>query len=710
MQTIFSKQTTLGLTSEKSAPLAAATETLPAVKPKNLVSQQSAQFIILVALGVSALISAAYFFDVFAALQSVLFGTRWTHAVPLAAPPIWTAAGVLLAASLIAGLHVERSEAENSFVYLWVTLAVWLGTGAAAAHLVNYDILAIPGVAAAALTVVVLQFRPILQTEHQLADDIRKISTVSHLLEGKRTEARLTSGLEVLQTVLPLDEIIVFKLGTNGELTAAGRNRSQELSRKQAKPKHSEWREGVELCDKALRTDELVVQHISGTVGAARIAVPMTHEGITLGCLLVRFRENFEADDKAVLTAFAAQLARNFHRHETRKNDFVPSVFNFFSREAAQHRHDSFRVVSGLLTEQRFGSLAFGEMVDGYAIAYLDGTLAYVNRAMLKTAQITSERAAQLTLFGLLERFQGGIFDDPRIAVRRTMQTGEPYRCEITLEDRTQTLDLQITLVHQIAEGKHVHETQAHTSTPLCFIITVRDISAQKENEKLRSDMVNLMSHELRTPITSINGFAELLMLDDDISEDSREFLRTISTESQRVSRMLNTFLAVAKLEQGDKRDVVKTPIRLDAIVHEVLMTYQPIARKKRIRLVEQASASLPPVAGDKGLITKAVEHLVDNAVKYSPERTSVTVSTVLESDAVRVLIEDRGYGIPADSLEKIWEKFYRVPRDGQDKDETSTGLGLSFVKEVVEQHGGAVSVESEGNHGSKFSFTLPRL
>jgi signal transduction histidine kinase len=145
-------------------------------------------------------------------------------------------------------------------------------------------------------------------------------------------------------------------------------------------------------------------------------------------------------------------------------------------------------------------------------------------------------------------------------------------------------------------------------------------------------------------------------------------------------------------------------------VVHEVVGSIQPLAKAKRIRLVEQANSHLPPVAGDKGLITKVVTHLVDNAIKYSPERTTITVSSILEADAVRVIVEDRGFGIPSDSIEKIWEKFYRVPRDGQDKNETSTGLGLPFVKEVVEQHGGAVDVESEVGQGSKFSFTLPRL
>jgi signal transduction histidine kinase len=139
-------------------------------------------------------------------------------------------------------------------------------------------------------------------------------------------------------------------------------------------------------------------------------------------------------------------------------------------------------------------------------------------------------------------------------------------------------------------------------------------------------------------------------------------------------------------------------------------MSLQPVAKKRRIRLVEQPAQRLPPVAADRSLISQAVTHLVSNAIKYSPERTTVTVTTALESEAVRVSVEDRGYGIPAEARDRIWEKFYRVVRDGQGKDDESTGLGLSFVREVVEQHGGEVQLESEEGRGSKFSFTLPRL
>ena len=222
--------------------------------------------------------------------------------------------------------------------------------------------------------------------------------------------------------------------------------------------------------------------------------------------------------------------------------------------------------------------------------------------------------------------------------------------------------------------------------------------------------MTSLMSHELRTPITSIRGFAEILLADDQMSEESKEFLEIISNESQRLSKMLSTFLSVSNLEQSDKQDVSKTAVKLDGVVSEVVHYMRDSAKQKRIRLVEQANAHLPPIAADKGLIVRAVSNLVDNAIRYSPERTAITISTVLESDVLRLVVEDRGYGIPKGEQEKIWQKFYRVARDGQDKEEESTGLGLSLVKEIVEQHGGDVAVESEPGVGSRFSFTLPRL
>jgi signal transduction histidine kinase len=425
--------------------------------------------------------------------------------------------------------------------------------------------------------------------------------------------------------------------------------------------------------------------------------------------LLVRLRERFDESDAPLLANVSAQFARNLQRDDTRSLDEPKPRETFYSSWAARQRLEAFGVVSGLLTEQAFAGLVLSEARDAHAVAYLDGTLAFVNPKMCEAARLSVAECRALDLFQLLERFRTGVFDEPQIAVRRVLQTGQAYERELTFTDRERTLALRISLVTAAAAGD---EDDAGTGqpTPLCLAVTVCDVTRMKEYERLKSDMLSLMSHELRTPITSIGGFAELLVSDERIPADAREFLSIISAESQRVSRMLSTFLSVAKLEQSDRQEVLISPLMLDEVVRETIVNFQPAAKRKRIRLVERDGQKLPPVAADRSLVTRAVANLVDNAIKYSPERTSVTLSTALEADAVRVTVEDRGYGIPLEDQDRVWEKFYRVARDGRVKEEESTGLGLSFVREVVEQHGGQVFLESEVGHGSKIGFTLPRL
>jgi two-component system sensor histidine kinase VicK len=339
----------------------------------------------------------------------------------------------------------------------------------------------------------------------------------------------------------------------------------------------------------------------------------------------------------------------------------------------------------------------------------MDGTIAYLNRPLRESLGLKDEEAQRLNLFTLLDHFRGGVFDEPAIAVRRVLRTGEPYQCEMQSPERNRTMELRIAPIVEDRRGEGEGEPRA-LARPHCLAVTVRDVTLTREYEKLKSDMIALMSHEMRTPLTSINGFAELLAQDENMPPESREFLSIIRNESQRLSRMINTFLAVAQLESADRQDVSRLPLKLDDVVRETVTCLQPAARKKRIRLVGQESMRLPPIAADKSMITQALTNLVSNAIKYSPERTTVTISTTLEAEAVRVSVEDCGYGIPPESIDRVWHKFYRVPRDGQEKDEESTGLGLSFVREVIEQHGGCVALETEVGRGSKFSFTLPRL
>jgi len=630
---------------------------------------------------------------------------------PLLAPQTWLGLLLIATISTSAGSFVGRVGARRSFLFLGFGFLATCTASLLASRYLKIDILFAPMALGSTAAVFLVQLHRLWLIDTLLTRRVDETISRTDAQDVSIAENRLTSGLKLLQTILPLEEAFVFQPNEHGELVPCARLRAQASGSVQA-GRNSVWRKLVQLCDRAAKKHEIALAPIGEIDTLENVAMPLQHGGRTVGTLLLRLRESFDQSDRRLLAAVGGQLARDLQREDAQRKKLDSNLPAFISARTSGHRLHAFDLISGVLTEHRFGAQVLAEASDGYAIAYLDGAIAYVNPAMLWAARMNNHEASKTDLFGLLDRFKSGVFDEPAIAVRRVLQSGEPYERELKFPERNQTLELRIGLAKERngnGNGNGLNGNGAG-SKPLCFAIRVRDVTRMKEFEKLKSDMISLMSHELRTPLTSINGFAELLVIDDNIPEASREFLQIISNESQRMSRMIDTFLTVTQLERADKQEVTKIALRLDEVVNETVNVMQPTAKKKRIRLVEQSNGSIPPVSADKSLITQALTKLLDNAIRYSPERTTVTVSTVLEAEAVRVVVEDRGYGVPQDSMDRIWEKFYRVARDGQEKDEESTGLGLSFVKEVIEQHGGSVAVESEVGRGSKFSFALPRL
>lgn len=633
---------------------------------------------------------------------------------PLQTPQTWVGLLLIVGVSVSSGFFVSRAGARRSF---WILGMGFLSTAAASLLASRYwqvDIVFAPMAIGGLSAVFVVQLYRLWLIDSLLTNRVNETSARTDIVAPGLSQSRLGSGLKLLQTILPLEEAVLFQPDELGKLVPVARVRNSP-SGTPASGRNKVWRRLVSLCDQAVQTNEIALA-AAGTIDSFEtVAMPVLHESHTVGAMLLRLREPFDQSDRRLLAAVGGQIARNLQREEARKKKLDGNLPAFVSARTSGYRLHAFDYLSGVITEQRFGAQVLAEAPDAYALSYLDGTVAYMNKSMLTAAKLDQPDVPSVDLFALLDRFKSGVFDEPAIAVRRVLQSGQPYERELSFPDRDQTLELRISLTNEatIRNGNGNGKSNGNGSGeigPLCFAIRVRDVTRLKEFEQMKSDMISLMSHELRTPLTSINGFAELLAIDEGIPEDSREFLQIISNESQRMSRMIDTFLSVTQLERADKKEVTQIPVRLDELARETISTMQPAAKKKRIRLVDQSAGTIPPVAADKSLITQALTKLLDNAIRYSPERTTVTISTVLEAECVRVVVEDRGYGIPPESIDKIWEKFYRVTHLGQEKDEESTGLGLAFVKEVVEQHGGSVAVESELARWSKFSFALPRL
>lgn len=520
-------------------------------------------------------------------------------------------------------------------------------------------------------------------------------------------EMRVETSLKLLESIFPVSEIIVFRLKTNGMLAPIGRARKDDKPGAGVK-RNANWQETVVQCESALEGRSTVEKASEYEENSASLAVPLDTGEEIVGVLYVDIRRNYEKGDRILLESFARQLARNYQRKSLKQKSLPHrNWWSSFSSQSSENRLFIADLIKGVLHEKSFGSLATSRLEQAHAVAYLDGTLAFLNPKMLEMAGFKPEEKNELNLFDLLDKFKTPVFSAPELAVRRVLQSLSEYSCELTSEESDQTLELKII---PVSLPVNLEAEDEEAAKPACLLITVENIDTALENRKLRSDMANLMSHELRTPITSINGFAEMLLADGNIPPDAREYLSIISSEAKRASALLSNFLSVANLEQADKVEFEKSPVTVEGVVNEVIEDFEPVAKKKRIRIVNKGGEKLPQVSADRGLLSKAIAHLVDNAIRYSPERTSVIISTVLETDFLRVDVEDRGYGIPKGEFEKIWQKFYRVSRDGQSKDEDTTGLGLSLVKEIAEQHEGSVKVASSVGRGSRFSFRLPRL
>lgn len=240
-------------------------------------------------------------------------------------------------------------------------------------------------------------------------------------------------------------------------------------------------------------------------------------------------------------------------------------------------------------------------------------------------------------------------------------------------------------------------------------IIVFHDITELKRLERIRKDFVANVSHELRTPIASIKGYAETLL--DGALQDpqhAKEFIRIIYENSDRLAKLIEDLLDLSKIESG-KMKIAFLPVDIADAFQRAVAVIANQASSKAISIQSTIPAELPKVLADETRLSQVFVNLLDNAVKYTPEKGTVTVTVSVKDRFVQVDITDTGPGIPPNDLSRIFERFYRVDK-AHSRELGGTGLGLSIVKHIVQIHGGSVWAESEPGAGSTFSFTIPAV
>jgi len=230
---------------------------------------------------------------------------------------------------------------------------------------------------------------------------------------------------------------------------------------------------------------------------------------------------------------------------------------------------------------------------------------------------------------------------------------------------------------------------------------------SQDEVERMKSEFSSNVSHELRTPLHSIVGFTSLILQGrvSDI-QTQKDFLTIVYNQGKHLGRLIDSLLDMSRLESG-RFEIQKEPLSIRDLIRDAVIEIRSLSDEKGILISENVQPSLPPVEGDKGRVKQVITNLLGNAIKFSPHGAPILVSAEATNTYILVQVIDQGIGIPAQAIPGLFQRFHQV--DGSSiRSIGGSGLGLYISKQIVETHGGCLSVTSEPGKGSTFTFTLP--
>ncbi|HHB90136.1 MAG TPA: sensor histidine kinase, partial [Anaerolineae bacterium] len=235
----------------------------------------------------------------------------------------------------------------------------------------------------------------------------------------------------------------------------------------------------------------------------------------------------------------------------------------------------------------------------------------------------------------------------------------------------------------------------------------LRDITTQKELERMKSNFLSVVSHELRTPLHAIKGFVNIILMGKTgpVTEIQRDFLETVQEQTNNLQRLIDDLLEFSRLESGRvtlRLQPVDIPVVIEAVVEKLILS----AQSAGVSLVNHTPEDIPTIMADPWRLEQVVTNLVDNAIKFTPAGGSVTVAAEDVGDYIQVSVSDTGIGIPHEQQERIFDRFYQVD-SGANRQYKGTGLGLTICRHIVEHHRGRIWVESEPGQGATFYFTV---
>lgn len=401
---------------------------------------------------------------------------------------------------------------------------------------------------------------------------------------------------------------------------------------------------------------------------------------VLLGYLLSR---TITSPIKKIMHSAQRLAAGEFdHMLEVKSDDEIGQLTRTFNY-MAQNLKDTLNEIS---SEKNKMETIFNYMTDGVIAFNLKGEAIHVNPASLKMLNI---KEFDITFNEFADKFNLEL----KLEDALYLKTFANKEINITTDDRT----LKVYFALFTDENKK----------PEGIIVVLHDITEQEKLENMRKEFVANVSHELRTPLTSIKSYTETL-LDGDIDDKELaiSFLKVINSESDRMTRLVKDLLQLSRLDNKQMKWNMKEISFIDLVKYTV-GKMQIEAKNKGHVLECHVIGDIPHIKGDKDRLEQVIVNIISNAIKYTQEGGTISVYIGKTYNEVYMKVVDTGVGIPEEDIPRIFERFYRVDK-ARSREMGGTGLGLSIAKEIIEAHGGNISISSKHGSGTEVLIKLP--
>lgn len=428
--------------------------------------------------------------------------------------------------------------------------------------------------------------------------------------------------------------------------------------------------------------------------GQLDLEIPVTSKD-EVGKLAISFNE---------LARKLRELYAEFERRVSEKTSQLTENVKYLedSKKAILNILEDFQEEKNIAEKESARTQAMLESIgDGVVVIDENGKILLINepaKELINISNVDPIGANYFDLFVATDE-KGNVIPIEERPMEKTLKSGEKFVSSILYYIRSDKSRVPVaTTVAPIFLGEKAFGV----------IAIFRDITKERDIDRMKTEFISLASHQLRTPLSAMKWFAEMLLEGDagKLNKEQKEFINNINDSNERMIKLVDSLLNISRIESG--RIVIEpVPTDINSLIEKCLKELKPQMDSKKIHFVFSANEDLSKAVVDPKLIGEVYSNLLSNSIKYTPEGGEISVIISKKDDEIISQISDTGYGIPKKDKDKIFEKFYRgenivaVATDGN-------GLGLYLVKSIIESSGGRIWFESEEHKGTTFWFALP--